>query len=230
VAAELSTIQQLAGRAEQCSIGVQVGFHYRFDPMLQALSDRVRTSGGQRWMRVHSTTEFAPPEDYLASAGGLIADKLIHELYLVRWFTGAEVTTIAVLGARLADEGASGEPMAAGLLLQISDGGVASIWGGYRSMAGFDLTVEVETSEAVLVIGNRRPVTDDVAMVPPSGTVDFRERFAEAYKMELQAFLEFVQGRRANPCDLQEAVRTQAVVAAAQTALRDELVTTVGES
>jgi myo-inositol 2-dehydrogenase/D-chiro-inositol 1-dehydrogenase len=228
VSTELADIQQLAERADQRSVGVQVGFHYRFDPVLQELSNRVQTSGGRPSMRVHSTTEFAPPQHYLTNAGGLVADKLIHELDLVRWFTGTEITTIAALGAR-STEKEPGEPLAAGLLLQLSDGGVVSIWGGYRSVAGFDVTVEVETPKAVLVAGNRRPVANGVAAVPPSKIVDFRERFADAYEAELTAFLDFVQGRRTNPCDLQEAARTQLVVTAAQRALRDGLVTSVGK-
>ena len=48
---------------------------------------------------MHSTTEFAPSAEYLAGAGGLIADKLVHELDMVRWLTGSEVTRVAALPA-----------------------------------------------------------------------------------------------------------------------------------
>lgn len=221
VAVDLEKVRMLAERAERTAGRVQVGFHYRFDPALRALAAGAPTRGPM-FVRVHSTTEFAPSDEYLVGAGGLIADKLIHELDLVRWVTGAAVTTVAALGA------GTGEPMAAALLLRLADGGLAAVWGGYRSPAGFDLTVEVETGERVQVVGNRRPIAEVASGVPPSHVVDFRDRFAAAYKAELEAFLAFARGERPNPCSLEEAVLTQLVVAAAQSALRDCRVVEVG--
>lgn len=221
VAAHLGEIQALAGRAERCGHRVQVGFHYRFDPALRALASSI--TGPPRLLRVHSTTEFAPSAEYLAGAGGLVADKLIHELDMIRWLGGAAVTTVAAFGAE------DDEPMTAGLLLRLADGGLANVWGGYRSVAGFDLTVEVETADTVLVIGSRRPSVEGVASVPPSRVVDFRDRFASAYRAELDAFLAFARGECPNPCSLEEAVQTQLLVVAAQMALREHRIVEVGE-
>ncbi|WP_426243582.1 Gfo/Idh/MocA family oxidoreductase [Nocardioides sp. LHG3406-4] len=216
VATTLEEVVALAAAADRDGSVVQVGFHYRFDPMLRALAARAR-GDGPRSLRVHSTTEFAPSPAYLASAGGLVADKLIHELDLVRWLTGAEVLRVAALPT--ADPTDGGEPMTAALVLQLSDGGLANVWGGYRSAAGFDLSVEVESSEEVIVAGSRRSTGDAPHAVAPSSVVDFRHRFAAAYRAELVTFLDLARGAVPNPCPLTEAVRTQRVVAAAQEAL-----------
>jgi myo-inositol 2-dehydrogenase / D-chiro-inositol 1-dehydrogenase len=226
VAAELADIEELAERSRRTGCPVQVGFHYRFDPVLQDLAARSSSSGGPRLVRVHSTTEFAPSSEYLAGAGGLVADKLVHELDMVRWLTGSEVTRVAALPAVGVPRDA--EPMTAAVTLELADGGLAAVWGGYRSVAGFDLAVEVETPEAVLVVGNRRPVSEKSEQVTPSTVVDFRDRFVDAYHAELDAFLALARGVGPNRCDLQEAVRTQHLVAAARTALAEGRVVAVG--
>jgi myo-inositol 2-dehydrogenase/D-chiro-inositol 1-dehydrogenase len=216
VAAELAQVEALAERSRRTNCPVQVGFHYRFDPALRQLAARAAGEEPQ-FVRVHSTTEFAPSSEYLAGAGGLIADKLVHELDMVRWMTGSEVTSVAALPAVGAPPEA--EAMTAAVVLQLADGGLASIWGGYRSVAGFDLVVEVETPRQVQVVGNRRPPGALPATVPPSEVVDFRDRFTAAYRAELDAFLALARGDGPNLCDLDEAVRTQRLVEAARTAL-----------
>jgi myo-inositol 2-dehydrogenase/D-chiro-inositol 1-dehydrogenase len=219
VAAEPAEVQALAERSRTSGCPVQVGFHYRFDPALRNLADRSAASSGPRLLRVHSTTEFAPSAEYLAGAGGLIADKLVHELDMVRWLTGSEVTRVAALPAVGAPRDA--ETMTAAVTLELADGGLAAVWGGYRSVAGFDLAVEVETPEIVMVVGNRRPVGETSEQVPPSLVVDFRQRFVDAYRAELDAFLALARGVGPNRCDLQEAVRTGLLVEAARTALEE---------
>ncbi|CCG05380.1 Gfo/Idh/MocA family oxidoreductase [Blastococcus saxobsidens] len=226
VAAELAQVQALAERARRSGCPVQVGFHYRFDPALRELAERVAASPGPRLVRVHSTTEFAPSAEYLAGAGGLIADKLVHELDMVRWLTGSEVTRVAVLPAVGAP--ADPETMTAAVTLELADGGLAAVWGGYRSVAGFDLTVEVETAEEVVVVGNRRTVAEKPEPVPASTVVDFRDRFLDAYHAEVDAFLALARGAGPNPCDLQEALRTEFLVEAARAALDEGRVVTVG--
>jgi len=227
VAAELKEIEELADRASRTGCPVQVGFHYRFDPALRELAERSSSAAGPRLVRVHSTTEFAPSPEYLAGAGGLIADKLVHELDMIRWMTGSEVTSVAALPAAGAPREA--EAMTAALVLQLADGGLAAVWGGYRSVAGFDLVVEIETPREVLVIGNRRPVGEQPASVAPSSVADFRDRFRSAYHAELDAFLALARGGGVNPCDLEEAVRTQRLVEAARTALDEGRVVSVGD-
>jgi myo-inositol 2-dehydrogenase/D-chiro-inositol 1-dehydrogenase len=227
VAAELAEVEDLADLARQAGSPVQVGFHYRFDPALRTLAQRSSSAAGPRLVRVHSTTEFAPSAEYLAGAGGLIADKLVHELDMVRWMTGSEVTAVAALPALGAPRDA--QVMTAAVLLQLADGGLAEVWGGYRSVAGFDLVVEVETSAEVLVVGNRRPVGEEPACVSRSSVVDFRDRFLSAYHAELDAFLALARGDGPNLCGLEEAVRTQRLVEAARAALDRSQVVGLGD-
>ena len=47
----------------------------------------------------------------------------------------------------------------------------------------------------------------------------FAERFAPAYRAELAAFVEVVQGRRPNPCPPEEAIAAARVADAAQESL-----------
>lgn len=211
----------MAERSAQTGCPVQVGFHYRFDPALRELAGSSDT--GPRSLRVHSTTEFAPSAAYLAAAGGLVADKLVHELDMVRWLSGSEVVRVAALSSAPA-AGEGGNVMTAALTLELADGGLAAVWGGYRSVAGFDLSVEVETAEAVRVAGNRRQVSDGPSAVRRSTVADFRDRFAAAYAAELDAFLALVDGGAPSPCDLFEVLQTQRLVVAAQTALTERRV------
>lgn len=225
VSTSLLEIKALAVRAGQTQTDVQVGFHYRFDPALRALASGLSTADGPHQVRVHSTTEFAPSQEYLTGAGGLVLDKLIHELDMVRWLTGSEVTHVSAL--TFSDSRQGSEPMTASLTLQLTEGGLAAIWGSYRSPAGFDLTVEVESTDAVQVVGSRRPITEMPSQVSPSTITDFRDRFAMAYELEIAAFLDLARGMGENPCDLEEAVRTHQVVEAVRAALQTGTVVAV---
>lgn len=217
VSTSLREIEDLAVRAARTQTDVQVGFHYRFDPALRALASGLSPADGPHQVRVHSTTEFAPSREYLAGAGGLILDKLIHELDLIRWLTGSEVSHVSALAPTGGRDGS--EPMTASLTLQLTDGGLAAIWGAYRSPCGFDLSVEVESTHAVRVVGNRRPTTEMPMQVSPSTVTDFRDRFAMAYELEIATFLDLARGMGENPSDLEEAARTHQLVEAARTAL-----------
>lgn len=224
IAIDSADVRRVSDEVASAGAVVQVGFHYRFDPALRELAS-VGWSGSSRQLRVHSTTEFAPSAEYLAEAGGLIADKLIHELDMVRWMTGAEPVKVAALTADPADAG--GQPMRAGLLIQLTDGAIATVWGAYQSVAGFDLAVEREDADGVLVMGNRRPVSEMPVRVSPNDVPDFRLRFVDAYRAELEAFIEVARGERDNPCPLIEAVRTQLLVDACSRALSSGTVVTV---
>ncbi|MDQ6527369.1 Gfo/Idh/MocA family oxidoreductase [Nocardioides sp. LHD-245] len=204
VAMASADVERVAAEAAAGGVAVQVGFHYRFDPALQELAAE-GWAGGRKMLRILSTTAFAPTAEYLAGAGGLIADKLIHELDLVRWMTGSQPRSVCALTA---DE----EAMTAALVVTFEDGGIATIWGGYESVAGFDLTVEKEDASGARVIGNRRPLSNKPLEVPVSTVTDFRERFMDAYAIEIAAFLDVVAGERENPCSLDEAVATQRLV------------------
>jgi myo-inositol 2-dehydrogenase/D-chiro-inositol 1-dehydrogenase len=59
--------------------------------------------------------------------------------------------------------------------------------------------------------------------------VDFRERFISAYRAEIDAFLALARGDGSNPCNLDEALRTQRLVEAARTALRESRVVGLGD-
>ncbi|MFW3171778.1 Gfo/Idh/MocA family oxidoreductase [Geodermatophilus sp. CPCC 206100] len=209
VAADVAETERLAGLARDSGCPVQVGFHYRFDPALRALAS---AAPERLALRVHSTTEFAPSAEYLAGAGGIVADKLVHELDMVRWMTGSEVAAVAAMGP-------GPDPLSAALVLHLSDGTLATVWGAYRSAAGFDLVVEAETPTRVLVVGNRRQPDEDVAVLAPSTVTDFRDRFAAAYVAEMAAFVDLAVRGGPNPCSLDEAVRTQRLVSAVQGAL-----------
>ncbi|NUR30635.1 MAG: Gfo/Idh/MocA family oxidoreductase [Catenulispora sp.] len=195
---------------------VQIGFQRRFDAGYAAARAEVERGalGRVHTLRGQTCDPAPPPAAYIATSGGIFKDCSVHDFDAIRWVTGREVVSVYATGsARGAPFFAeSGDADTAAALLRLDDDALATVTATRYHGAGYAVTLEVHGTHGTLGAGfdgqlPLRPVGDGVGAWPkgPAHT-SFMSRFHEAYVRELQAFVDFAQGRIENPCPVGDAL------------------------
>jgi myo-inositol 2-dehydrogenase/D-chiro-inositol 1-dehydrogenase len=147
-----------------------------------------------------------PPVSYIERSGGLFRDMMIHDLDMARFLLGEEPVEVHAVGASLVDPaiGKAGDVDTAAVLLKTASGRIAQISNSRRATYGYDQRIEVHGSRGLLAAGNRtatavtRANGDGYASDP--ALPFFLERYAEAYRSELNAFIDaVVDGKPISP-------------------------------
>ncbi|ELT45408.1 dehydrogenase [Arthrobacter nitrophenolicus] len=211
---------------------VQVGHQRRFDAgYLEAR--RAFRAGELGW--IHSlravTCDVAPPPvEFLATSGGLFRDCSVHDFDILRWLTGREIVEVYAKGSNNGDAaiGSVGDVDTALALVTFDDGTVGTVSASRYNGAGHDVRLEIQGSAASLVVGlddRSAMVSAEPGVAFPAGKPHrtFAERFDQAYRSEMQAFVELILGRRKNPCTPEDAVAASRVADAAQESLASGL-------
>ncbi|MCY4244927.1 MAG: Gfo/Idh/MocA family oxidoreductase [Gammaproteobacteria bacterium] len=244
-----------AALAEIPGARVQVGFNRRFDPGHAELARRVAGGdiGRLEQLVITSRDPGLPSMDYLRGSGGIFRDMMIHDFDLARFVLSAaaggdnaagagdeadEITTVTAAATvqiepRLRGIGDHDSAMAT---LTTAAGRLCHISNSRRAVYGYDQRVEAFGAAGMLVSGNRTPT--EVAVYNARATAArppllhfFTERYAEAYRLQLAAFIEVVdagQAGRANSKSppspspsFEDGRRALVLAAAAEESLRD---------
>ncbi len=120
---------------------------------------------------------------------------MIHDFDMARFLLGEEPVEVHAVGACLVDPaiGKAGDVDTAAVLLRTKSGKIAQISNSRRATYGYDQRIEVHGSLGLLAAGNRTATTvvrangDGYAADP--ALPFFLERYADAYRGELAAFV-----------------------------------------
>ena len=207
---------------------VQIGHQRRFDAgYLEA--KRAYQAGELGW--IHSlravTCDMAPPPvEFLATSGGLFRDCSVHDFDILRWLTGREIVEVYAKGSNNGDPaiGEVGDVDTALALITFDDGTVGTVSATRYNGAGHDVRLEIQGSSRSLMVGlddKTAMASAEAGVVFPAGEPHktFAERFDQAYRSEMAAFVELVLGQRGNPCTPDDAVAASRVADAAQESL-----------
>ena len=192
----------------RCGVPLMVGFNRRFDPHFATLKRRM--DGGEigelETLLIISRDPSPPPLSYVASSGGLFRDMMIHDLDMARFLLGEEPVELHAVGSVLVDPaiGRQGDIDTAAVTLRTASGRICQIANSRRASYGYDQRIEAHGSKGLLRAGNVVPTTLELAnangfhhdpLLP-----FFLERYAAAYRAELDAFITAVaQGRAPAP-------------------------------
>lgn len=211
---------------------VQIGHQRRLDAGYLEAKRRL-DSGELGWIHtLHAVSNdgFPPPAAFLATSGGLFRDVSVHDFDIIRWLTGAEIVEVIARGSNNGDPeiGEVGDVDSGVAMLTLSDGTLATVTGTRYNGAGHDIRLDVLGSKGSVAVGldEKTPIQSvEEGVQFPSGApyVDFAERFKEAYKSELVAFVELALGERENPCSPYDAVAAAVVTDAAQLSMETGL-------
>lgn len=176
---------------------LMVGFNRRFDPNFAALQARIAGGliGNLESVSITSRDPGPPPISYIARSGGLFRDMMIHDFDMARFLLGEEPVAVSAMGSALVDKaiGEAGDVDTAVVIMETKSGRVAQISNSRRATYGYDQRVEAHGSKGMLQAGNIRETT--VEFAGAQGFVGdkilnfFLERYAGAYRAELDAFI-----------------------------------------
>lgn len=193
----------LADEVDKSGVPFQIGFMRRYDPGYVAMKERLLAGeiGEVVAVRSISRDPEPPPESYVAVSGGIFRDQLIHDFDLVRFLVGevAEVYTVGTVRAYPFFE-KYGDVEEAMVSLSFHDGTIGQLEGTRASGYGYDIDTEVLGTRGALRV---RQIAASALTVAKQGFVreptmpGWVERFDEAYRLELVAFIEGLQSGRA---------------------------------
>ena len=201
---DLDTARVDAVLAElKTSVPFLIGFNRRFDPSFDALHRTVVNGGVGKveFVAITSRDPGAPPLDYLRVSGGLFRDMMIHDLDMARWLLPDEPAEVFAAASCLVDPaiGGIGDVDTAAVTLKTVGGALCVINNRRRAVYGYDQRIEVFGSGGMVRAGNPLPTTVE-RMDGDGATRDklrhfFTDRYAEAYRIELQHFVDCVVGK-----------------------------------
>lgn len=174
---------------------VQVGFMRRFDPEYAQLKRMLDSGQLGRTLLVHNTHRNKTVPDSFRSEM-IVRDSLVHEVDVARFLFGEEITEITVLAPSPTGVAAEGvlDPQVA--LFRMAGGGLVTSEVFVNCQVGYEVRCEAVAERGTVVAGrNSTGIYSTVAgdeggywggQVAP----DFRARFARAYDLEVQAWVD----------------------------------------
>jgi len=207
-----------AAIAETDRLGARtmIAFNRRFDPSAAALRRAIDRGeiGEVRQVVITSRDPEPPPPAYIASSGGIFRDMTIHDFDMARWLLGEEPRQVFAAAATLVDPkiGAAGDFDTVMIVLQTESGRQCHINNCRQAAYGYDQRLEVFGAGGMLLNDNLRPSTlrhYDASKTEVREPLlnFFLERYAEAYRFELDAFLAALERGLPMPLTLEDGRR-----------------------
>ena len=222
-------VRRCLAAVRRAGVVMMTGFNRRFDPHFVSLKQRLDAGeiGTLELLTIISRDPSPPPLSYVANSGGLFRDMMIHDLDMARFLLGEEPVAVAAIASCLIDPaiGAAGDVDTALVMLRTASGQLCQISNSRRATYGYDQRIEAHGAAGLLQAGNVVPTTVRVATAAGfrSDPVQpfFLERYAAAYRAELDAFVKAARGEGPASPDGEDGLRAlllaNAAVEAAKT-------------
>ena len=145
---------------------------------------------------------------------------------MARYLLGEEISSIYAVGDCLIDPaiGSAGDIDTAMITLKSRSGRFVQMSNFRRAAFGYDQCLEAVCSKEVLSVGNGLQNTLTIAdssgfhTAPPENY--FIERFAQAYRLEMDAFIELLRDGAAPLAGIRDGLEAQRLAEAAQVSLQ----------
>jgi myo-inositol 2-dehydrogenase/D-chiro-inositol 1-dehydrogenase len=174
---------------------VSVGFMRRFDAGYQEMKAAIAAGACGRSLMIHcfsrgvsfpgATTEFS------------VTNSAVHEFDIVRWLLGQPVVSVSWHAPRVsAMAGGQQDPQL--MLLHTADGVLTTVESLLNAGYGYDIRCEVVGDRGTVALSHGGHVVIDSERTRARPyPADWRERFADAYRLELQEWIDAIQEGRA---------------------------------
>jgi myo-inositol 2-dehydrogenase/D-chiro-inositol 1-dehydrogenase len=202
---------------------LMIGFNRRFDPNFAKVHEQLRGGriGRLEMLAITSRDPGPPPLAYIKVSGGMFRDMMIHDLDMARWLLGEEPVEVFAAASCLVDPaiGAAGDVDTAVVTLKTASGALCQISNSRRASYGYDQRIEAHGEKGMLRAGNI--VESSLEYSGSDGIVGekplhfFLERYAEAYRRELDQFVTAVAGSTAPPTSGADGLRALVLADAA---------------
>ncbi|KUN59094.1 inositol 2-dehydrogenase [Streptomyces canus] len=192
---------------------VSVGFMRRFDPAYVALKAALGEGRCGRPRVVHCVSRG------VTSAPGAVSEfsvtgSSIHEFDVVPWLLDSPVTAVSWHAPE--GESAPGLRDPQVMLLHTADGTLTTLETFLNARYGYEVRCEIAGERGALRLADPALVVSSLERNRSTGyPADWRPRFAEAYRLELQAWIDAVVAGRPSPLASARAGLTASAVAEA---------------
>lgn len=229
VAQDLDSARRIRRVVEKGSVLYQLGFMRRFDPAYVHAFRRIRDGviGKPIFIRLTSRDASGPPVQFLRDSGGLFVDSSVHDFDLARWLMDDEVVSVYALGGNFVypEYADVGDVDVGTATLSFAGGGIGLHDNARHSGYGYDIRTEVLGTEGAIQIGYLN--SDSVVLLKRGQgnyayIPDFLERFADAYRSEMQHFVDCVREGRQPAVGIEDGERALQIASAAQASLRSQ--------
>lgn len=224
IAIDLESTDEVIRHVQRHEGVVQVGFQRRFDPGYRRARELVRDGRiGQVYVvRMVGHDAHPPHRDYVPSSGGIFRDLHIHDFDTARFVLGQEIREVYADGANLGGFDffeSHGDVDTAVAVLRFAGGTLGILSGARHNALGYDIRMELFGGGDSVAVGwdERMPlwsVESEARPAPPSPYPSFLDRFAAAYRAELETFVEVATGKVTNPCPPEDARQAMRVAVA----------------
>lgn len=208
--AAVEEVERLNGR-------VMLAFNRRFESTFAEMRAAIEAGdiGDVRQVIITSRDPGLAPEDYIQHSGGIFRDMTIHDLDIGRWLLGEEPVEINAIGSRLIDPAMMekyDDYDTAMVQMQTASGKQCHINNCRNAVYGYDQRIEVFGSKGMLQMDNLRPTTirrwsQDVTDAREPLLNFFLERYQQAYKSELDAYIYALVNKKPLPTTVQDGLK-----------------------
>jgi myo-inositol 2-dehydrogenase/D-chiro-inositol 1-dehydrogenase len=213
--------------AQQAGIALYLGFNRRYDPSFMRLKREIAGGaiGALETLHIISRDPAPPPVEYIKRSGGLFRDMMIHDLDMARWLLGAEPVEVFARGSALVDAGigAAGDVDTAMVMLRTQRGQLCQIANSRRCSFGYDQRIEAFGSQGMVRADNHTATSVTLAGTNGFNTEPalpfFLERYADAYRLELDDFINALSDKRVELATGHDGLRALMLADAAQRSL-----------
>ncbi|WP_338581473.1 inositol 2-dehydrogenase [Pseudomonas sp. MAG733B] len=208
--AAVEEVERLNGR-------VMLAFNRRFETTFAEMHAAIEAGdiGEVRQVIISSRDPGLAPEDYIEHSGGIFRDMTIHDLDIGRWLLGEEPVELTAIGSRLIDPQMMekyDDYDTAMVQMQTASGKQCHINNCRQAVYGYDQRIEVFGSKGMLQMDNLRPTTirrwsQDVTDAREPLLNFFLERYQQAYKAELDAYIDALVKGSPMPTTVQDGLK-----------------------
>ena len=171
---------------------VSLGFMRRFDPGYVELKASIASGAIGTPLAVRSVGRGVTSGPGSTSESS-VTNSAVHDLDIVAWVLGSPVVEVSWFAPRQSGEADFADPQL--ILLRTADGALSTVDIFLNARYGYDVRCEVVGESGVASL--REPVRTELDTGLTHGrayAADWRPRFADAYRLELQAWVDVVAG------------------------------------
>jgi myo-inositol 2-dehydrogenase / D-chiro-inositol 1-dehydrogenase len=223
ISLDFPTVVKIAQKVEASGVPCMLGFQRRYDPNFRRVRDRIASgdAGALEQIVMHTRDPSPPPVSYIERSGGMFRDQAIHDFDMARYFAGEDIATVYAVGGSMIDPAiaAAGDIDCAMITLLTRSGKQISMNNQRRAPFGYDQRLEAFCAKESFFIENR--LGDNVTVGAASGYLaaapmnHFIERFAEAYRAEMEAFVAMILSGQAPLAVMSDGLEAQRLAEAA---------------
>jgi myo-inositol 2-dehydrogenase / D-chiro-inositol 1-dehydrogenase len=203
--------------AARNNVPLFLAFNRRFDPDYRALHEALSSGviGKPELILITSRDHEPPPREYLLQSGSIFRHMTIHEIDLFRWLTKEEPAQVYATGSSFVYPELTSGPDSAVVTLRTQSGVIGVINNTLRSSFGYDQRLEVQGERGLLTVNNhvrsQLVVADHLGQRSAGPQSSFIERFAEAYRTELDFFISRLNAGKAMEPDGKDGFRASLI-------------------